>query len=44
MRTLRKTLGAVVTGLVLVAAPVHADPIGVVKESGRTAGHAVPCA
>ena len=41
MRTLRTTLAAVVVGLVLAAAPVHADPVGVVKESGRTAGHSV---
>jgi hypothetical protein len=41
MRTLRAALGAAVTALVLAAAPVGADPIGVVKESGRTAGHAV---
>ena len=41
MRTLRTTIVAVVVGLVLAAAPGHADPIGVVKESGRTAGHSV---
>ena len=35
------TMAAVVVGLVLAASPGHADPIGVVKESGRTAGHSV---
>jgi hypothetical protein len=27
--------------LLVAVAPVHADPVGVVKESGRTAGHSV---
>jgi hypothetical protein len=30
-----------ITGVVLAAATAHADPVGVVKESGRTAGHSV---
>ncbi len=29
------------TSLLFAAAPVVANPVGVVKESGRTAGHAV---
>ena len=41
MRTLRAALGAAMTALVLAATPGHADPVGVVKESGRTAGHSV---
>jgi len=41
MRTLRTSIAAVVVGLVLAPAVVRADPVGVVKESGRTAGHSV---
>jgi hypothetical protein len=41
MRPLRTTIAGVVTGVVLGAATVQADPVGVVKESGRTAGHSV---
>jgi hypothetical protein len=41
MRTARAALAAATTAFVLAAAPVCADPIGVVKESGRTAGHSV---
>ena len=38
MRSFRTTIA---TCLVVAAATAHADPVGVVKESGRTAGHSV---
>jgi hypothetical protein len=38
---MRTTIGGIVVGLGLSAATAHADPVGVVKESGRTAGHSV---
>jgi hypothetical protein len=43
MTTTRTSIATVVAALVLVATPIGAgaDPGGVVKESGRTAGHSV---
>jgi hypothetical protein len=43
MTTNRTSIASVVAALVLVATPIGAgaDPVGVVKESGRTAGHSV---
>ena len=37
---MRTTIGALALGLA-IAGPAAANPVGVVKESGRTAGHAV---
>ena len=37
----RMRIGALVLLSAIVAAPAGADPVGVVKESGRTTGHAV---
>jgi hypothetical protein len=43
MKTIRTSLAMLVATSVLIATPIRAgaDPGGVVKESGRTAGHAV---
>lgn len=41
MRRLRTLSSVLVVAAVVAAAPVRADPVGVVKESGRTTGHAV---
>jgi len=41
MRSFRHLVRPLVVGLALLAAPAYADPVGVVKESGKTAGHAV---
>jgi len=43
MKTNETSVATIVAALVLLGMPtvVAADPIGVVKESGRTAGHAV---
>ncbi len=40
MRTTLLPTGLLI-GLVAAASPAAADPVGVVKESGRTAGHSV---
>jgi hypothetical protein len=34
-------IGGLLAAVVALGAPASADPVGVVKESGRTAGHAV---
>jgi hypothetical protein len=41
MQTVRASAGLLIVLALLAATPAAADPVGVVKESGRTAGHAV---
>ena len=41
MRTVRSSAGLLLLVALLAVTPASADPAGVVKESGRTAGHAI---
>jgi hypothetical protein len=41
MRSLHESVAILTVAIALGAMPAAADPVGVVKESGRTAGHAV---